>query len=860
MASFAKAFISHSSVDKPLVEDVAKLVSAARWEIDSNTFEGGKRSAEEIMTALKRSDLFVLIASANSMRSDWVKSELELVQHLLFSRQIGGVLVFIIDETSAEELPDWIRMHVFVRTSNTVRIANMIRGKLFELDSEKGIRPKPFVHRTKIRGEIEKRIADLNHQIRALYVSGVDGIGRRSIVIDTLKSLFPSMDLVGVQISVSDGEGLLEAFGKLHFAWMRPTVEEAKAFFDEVTGYTKQQLVDKTSDLLDAISEQKMLTWLMFDYDILDDEGNFQPDFHLLLRSLKSRRPTVVVCAKRTPRFQEQRRLDNVGFFKVDSMNDDESKRLWIYALDYLEFEDADPSFVNFLQGHVSGHPAMIWTAAEYVAVAKKPAVEANPRELIEMLRSLSLSLVEGLDLSKTSRRLLSLFDELGAVDPIDLIEICGEPDQSVAESVNHLLSLGLLESEGDHLRLASYFRNARFRKQFSSETESFLIDARKRLLDLTSTYTADDNISFATIDVALTNAISQGKAIPLGLERAVVGSHYLRVARVCYDREKYPETVTFATGGLAKRHTLTDEAVVECLRLLGMAAIRTGDKVSLDYTLEELRKMATQQARRHIHFIKGFDARWSGDFDTAETEFGETLKINPKDTHALREIAQLLAVREDYPLAERFAREALARTPGSPYVIDILLQCLIEQRKSDPLALSEDEEIGDLLTRLEIADRRERTEFTDLRQAHFHAALRNFPVAMEWAENAVRRNSSKVSAFATRADIKLRMKNDAAALHSVDADIKQIQKMANDSKGVRTYAGLLTKLRVRFEIAKGNLPAAIRQLESVSRGNHKLRKKLSLEIANEAIQREEKDATVVAFANRTLAGNSTIR
>lgn len=857
MASFSKAFISHSSADKPLVEDVAKLVSAARWEIDSFTFEGGKRSADEIMAALKRSDLFVLIASANSMGSDWVKSELELAQHLLFSRQIGGVLVFIIDGTLAVELPEWIRMHVFVRTSSVVRIANLIRSKLFELDSKKGIRPKPFVQRTRIRGEIEKRIADLNHQIRALYVSGVDGIGRRSIVADTLKSLFPSVDLIGVQITVSDGEGLLETFRKLQFAWTSPTVAEAKAFFDEVAGYTKQQLVDKTSDLLDAISEQKMLTWLKFDYDILDDNGNFQPDFHLLLRNLKSRRPSLVLCAKRIPRFQEQRRLDNIGFFKVDSMTDEESKLLWIYALDYFEFEDADRSFVTLLQGHISGHPAMIWTAAEYVAVAKKPAVEANPRELMETLRSLSLSLVDGLDLSEISKRLLTLFDELGSIDPTDLIEICGESDQAVAESVNHLLSLGLLESEGDHLRLASYFRNARFRKQFSAETDGFLTDARKRLLSLTSTYTSDDNISFATIDVALINAISQGSAIPLGLERAVIGSHYLRVARVSYDREKYQDTVAFATEAHAKRHTLTDEAIVECMRLLGMAAVRTGDRENLDNAIQELLKMATHQAQRHVHFIKGFDARWNGDFDTAEIEFGETLKINPKDTHALREIAQLLVVREDFVLAERYAREALARTPGSPYVIDILLQCLIEQRKNNTLALSEDQEVADLLLRLEIADRRERSEFANLRQAHFHAALRNFSEAMEWAEEAVRRNSSKVSAYATRADIKLRMKNDMAALHSVDSDIRQIQKIADDSKGVRTHAGLLAKLRVRFEIAKGNLSAAIKQLDSVPRGNHKLKKKLSLEIANEAVHCAETDTDVVEFANRILAASS---
>jgi tetratricopeptide (TPR) repeat protein len=855
MPDFAKAFVSHSSADKPLVERVAGLVSAARWEIDSHTFEEGKSSAAEIFEALSRSDLFVLIASAKSMASTWVKSELELAQHMLYSKKLGAVLVFIIDGTSAEELPEWIRMHVFIRTSNETRIANLIRSRLVQLDSAKGIQEKPFVQRIRIRGDIERRIADLNHQIRALYVSGVDGIGRHSIVSNTLRSLFPGMDLRGIEISIADGEGLLEAFRKLYFAWERPTIEEAKRFFDDTVGYTKQQLIEKTNELLNAVSEQKMFAWLQFDYEILDDDGNLQPEFHELFRSLKTRRPTVVVCAKRSPRFQEQRRLDNIGFFKVESLTDEESKLLWIYALDHLQFADPEPKFVAFLQEHVSGHPAMIWTAAEYVAAMGQAATQADPRELLETLRGLSLSLVDGLHLNVVSKRLLALFDEFGAVDPTDLIEICNESDQAVAEAVTRLISLGLLESEGEHLKLASYFRSARFRKQFASETDSFLVEARRRLLGLTSTYNAEDNISFATIDVALTNAIAQGKNLPLELgERAVVGSHYLRVARGCYDREKYGDTVIFASQALAKRYTLTNEAVVECLRLLGMAAVRTNDKDSLSCALAELSKIGTHQSRRHVHFIKGFDARWNGFMENAEAEFGETLKINPKDTHALREIAQLQVMREDYASAERFARDALERNPGNPFVIDILLNCLIERRKDNHLDLLEDDEIHDLFAQLDVADRRERSDFTDLRQAHYFSALKNFSEAIKWADSAVRKNPGQVRAHATRAEIKMRMKNDPKALHSVETDIAQIQKIADESNGVRTHVGLLAKLRIRFELAKGNTGAAIRLYESAPWAHGQMKRKLALEIAGEVMDRGIKDPDQVVFANRALA------
>ena len=72
----------------------------------------------------------------------------------------------------------------------------------------------------------------------------------------------------------------------------------------------------------------------------------------------------------------------------------------------------------------------MIWTAAEYVARLGKAAIEANPRDFIDALRALSLSLIDGLPLTPLSERLLSLFDEFRVIAPNDLLAICEEVDQ----------------------------------------------------------------------------------------------------------------------------------------------------------------------------------------------------------------------------------------------------------------------------------------------------------------------------------------------------------------------------------------------------------------------------------------------
>lgn len=857
MANFAKAFVSHSSIDKPLVEQVVKAVSAARWEIDSHTFEEGNYSAGEITAALGRSDLFVLIASAHSMSSEWVKSELEIAQHLLYAGKLGGVVAFIVDGTQAEALPEWLRMRVFVRTSNPVRITNLIRSKLVELDTKRGVKPKPYVQRSKLQGEMERRIADLRLPIQAIYLSGVDGIGKRTVGTRTLEPLFPGRDVSGIDISVADGEGVLEAYRKMYFAWRRPTTAEARSVFDESAAMSRDELVEKTCELLRLIDEQRMFVWLRFDYDILDDDGNPQQDLAALLKGLTNKRPTLVICAKRLPRVAAQRRAENVGFFKVEGLTEEESARVWTFALEHLEFDDLEPQFLNFLRGEVSGHPAMIWTAAEYVASSGRAAVEANPRELMEALRGLSVSLVEGLALTSTAKKLLALFDEFNAIDPTDLLEICGGHDQEIAESVTRLVSLGLLESEGDHLRIASYFRRARFRKQFATETEEFVADARRRLVGITSSYQDEDEISFETIDVALINSIAMGKRVSdLFGERAVVGSHYLRVARSNYDRERYPDTVRFAMAALDKRHTLTNEAVVESLRLLGMASVRIGTEgaESLARAIEELNKIGTTQAARHVHFIQGFEHRWNGSYERAEAEFVEVLKFNARDVHALRELAQLLVGREEYQEAERYARDALERNPGNPFILDVLIQCLVERGKQNLPRLAADEELEDLFAQLQIADRREQSDFTNLRRAHYFAALKDFSEAMRWADAAVHRAPGKVGGYVMRAEIKLRVKTDTKLFHSVDVDIKHIQSIADESKGAKSHGALLAKLRVRYELAKGNVGAAVEQLNRAPWAHRQLRKKLAWEIGAEIVDKNLQDPDLVAFANQALA------
>ena len=73
-----EVFLSHSSEDRPFVETLANVLGGhgiAYWHSDVNIL-GAQMWHDEIGTALRRCDWFVLVLSPDAVESKWVKREL----------------------------------------------------------------------------------------------------------------------------------------------------------------------------------------------------------------------------------------------------------------------------------------------------------------------------------------------------------------------------------------------------------------------------------------------------------------------------------------------------------------------------------------------------------------------------------------------------------------------------------------------------------------------------------------------------------------------------------------------------------------------------------------------------------------
>jgi hypothetical protein len=131
-----KAFLSHSSKDKYFVRQVAASLGVPQVEYDEHTFEFSL-NVEAIRRALKRSDLFVLFLSANSVTSSFVADEQRAALEARGRGIIKKVLVFAIDNTSYKALPEWLReINVVQQLSSPKACARRIQSSLIALDAE----------------------------------------------------------------------------------------------------------------------------------------------------------------------------------------------------------------------------------------------------------------------------------------------------------------------------------------------------------------------------------------------------------------------------------------------------------------------------------------------------------------------------------------------------------------------------------------------------------------------------------------------------------------------------------------------------------------------------------------------------
>jgi len=826
MVTIHRAFLSHSSNEKALVNAVARHFTAARVVVDSLSFEDGKRSADEIVTYLKDTSVFVVFLSETAVESNWVNFELREAIHKLAAETLI-VVPYIVDDLPLDKVPKWLQAYTVRRSNSALRIAEMIEQELEALDEKKGQARRFFVGRNEELAALIRALSPIaSPSPTVLFLGGVDGIGKKTLlqraIFDALHQVLKTNRII---ISLSDESGLVELFERLLDYRASTSFIQMKAELDAFRGSESLEQVKKVASLIRSLNDEKLLITVIGRLCLVGESGDLQPWIASVLQELQSNRfPRLALLCPRMVRAEFRSSYPNVVFQSVRNLQEGDSRdllALWLNSLEVPVTEQEVRSVISI----TGGRPSAIIRAAEL----------AEEHGITIVLERQALRRILSLGYESTIRQIRDEPDQIVIATLLhferlsleDIAIATARPRTVIADSLAHLLSNMILENEADTYFIAPHLIDVISRLTWMSRYDAACRDASRKLLTRIETFAPDDYVSVVALNAAVVGAIYDEMTLESDLTRLVKPAQLLRVGRKLYDAGKYTRASVVLGRALENSQGLTEDAIIEGLRLRAMCLARlshehTSGRDEFFNVVGQLENFKSVRARRSVCFVKGFRARLSGDLNKAHEHYKAAIRDFDGDQnfHILNEYAKIQLRLGEYADAIRYARLALNWAPTNPYPLDVLVCALVE--KSRKPAEQHHAEIERLLEDLEKASASMGTCHFQCCKSRYLLKLNQQPEALELATEAVDFVTRPLSnadsdmvfqAYYTRASCYF------AARHykQMEGDLAELEKRIREVREFRRFGKSVLELRVKqlvglrsFDIAHATVRRAI--------------------------------------------------
>ncbi len=287
-----KAFLSHSSRDKPLVEEVAEHLGAAQVEFDSSTFDSGLLNVEAIHAALKRSSIFVLFLTQDALESSYVRFEALLAQELLAKGLVEKFLVICLDAQAFSKADEHWKGFSFVRHLTTAQsVARLIQNHLIMDRARTASKHQPYVERSTEMNDLKELLIQPGAPpVKGIYISGNAGIGRRTLALRLYKDRYPAVNAVFPEIQIDILDGYDEIYRKLSQellpSWPLSSLRARILGFSiaDETGKSTQ-----IASLFDQLVESREAIFIRDGGGLLDNDGALQQPLKQILSRVQRR-------------------------------------------------------------------------------------------------------------------------------------------------------------------------------------------------------------------------------------------------------------------------------------------------------------------------------------------------------------------------------------------------------------------------------------------------------------------------------------------------------------------------------------------------------------------------------------------
>lgn len=771
-----RAFLSHSSTDKGVVQRVADQLGRAAVIYDKFEFSSGDEFKEAILKGMDRSAIFVLFASVESLSRDWVKFEISTAEKAVAAAALSRVLTVIIDDgISVSDIPDWMKATLIVRQTSPGLIALDIRRHINSIASSK--KRTYFVGRgAESDRAVEIITSFVDPAFRPpLIIYGLSGIGRRSLTqIISENSLSYAKQLI---VELSAGDLLPELMLKLSNRISASALDDPQEFVEQ---QAKRPVIELVSDIvtdLRRICEAGTLPVILDDGAMLSSEGVISSQFDALYNAIAADQNVDAV-------FVSNRRMHSIHgralpFVQVPELSHGASQSLIrLMARDrglILSSSDLDALAV-----YTRGYPPAINFAMQEVDAYGLAYVIGNQASIVNFSAEIFVKKLRAADaIDATMALIMQCLSSYGILPPQVIVNYCDIGDaEKFSSAISKLIDNAFIRPYGANYRISEPIRDAAYRVFGGLKIDhAKMADIIEKFLSTTD----DDDIKLP-LGQSLFRAVLLSGGIASSEYAVGLASDWVQLAKRSYHDQEYDLAIKFGAEAIKAR-----PENVDVRRYLSQALARREMWTESLGHIEELEK------RGHIKdafFARGFFHKRKREYKKAIDAYGKSVEYGRDDPAVHRELAVSYFEDGNLRKAEEHIGLAERRGESNSFVVD--LKCTIALRLGD-LAGAEKS--------LATLERIEPGGFYHHRRSTFEQASGNSSVALEQAELA--RDMIANPPFEVLANL-ANCQMEMEQLERAGATLAQIDQrfglMQHDAK-----AGLRCKLEAR----RGNIALA---------------------------------------------------
>jgi tetratricopeptide (TPR) repeat protein len=683
----AKAFLSHSSSDKPLVEKIAAQLGKNNCHYDKFTFEAGRETLEEIFKGLEDTDIFVLFISDKSLESEWVKKEIIGAKKLQSDSIIDRVFPLLIDKSITYDdprIPDWIKKPYNIRFfDNEVLILKKIKQFLRESNFKKFSHLRDldelFVGRHELMQDFERKIINIENTKPACIIvsSFFEGIGRRTFLKNGLiKTRIIDKWYEPIPISINSKESIEDFIYKMSF------VEGTSEIFEyDLTEEDLDSKVEIAKNLIKKFNDNNELIFII-------DEGSLVLPNHTLVdwfaQILESgdfqNQISFCLVSKFKPYIPLIKKLRNTINFTVEELSPTDTQTLFIQYLNQVT-KDLKSDDIKYFLPYLKGIPAQIIYAANLVESLGINDAKRYVSDIEEFDELRTLSIFEFLDDDDLSRQILIALSKFEIISHDLVYRIFGESDE-VYESIQKLFDLSLfffVSSSHEYLKLNSSISDYITRSKLKLDQK---YDERIKQMareSLEQPLALDENSDYSEFLFTLQSMIQNDVPIP---KKYLIPSFLLKtLIKEYYDRN-FNTVVQLANRILDNRLRFDRQIIRETKNWLCLAYCRTQNEKffeEINYFKEDLRENETL---KDFYFLLGFYYRNGDRMEDAERNFLEVLSLDEYHSKAKRELVNVYLRLREYSKALNWARDNYHSHRTNIYHIQAYFTCLVKKQE----------------------------------------------------------------------------------------------------------------------------------------------------------------------------------